>query len=187
MWETISFKRDQLHDDVWSTPMSKLAKKYGVASSKIVEACEKLSVPRPPVGYWMKVAHGKAVNKVPLPPLSDNSPTEWELEAFVLSENQRRLQSETITLKMDHSKQLGEIVIPEEITKKKHEIGGSGKMHDEKKSNESKRCFFRQRHGLKQTIFVSSLRPQKQLILEVMRNIHVGWNGVFIRRIDSIR
>lgn len=116
MWKTITFERDQLYGDVWLTPMNKIAENYGVSSSKIAEACKQMSIPRPPQGYWMRIFHGKAVKKTPLPPIGEDSQTEVKFEVFALNENQRRLHSKITTLKMDHAERLGEIVIPEHLS-----------------------------------------------------------------------
>jgi hypothetical protein len=67
--------RERLHELVWSTPATKLAKEFGVSDVAIVMRCQKLAVPRPPRGYWAQLEFGKAVKKPELPPLPP-SPTE---------------------------------------------------------------------------------------------------------------
>jgi hypothetical protein len=60
-----TFTREQLHCDLWATPISKLATEYGVASYIVTKACNLLNVPRPPFGYWAKIANGHKID-IPL-------------------------------------------------------------------------------------------------------------------------
>ncbi len=56
--------RDELYDIVWSEPMMHAAKRFGVSGSYLARVCTMLNVPRPPQGYWAKLA----VDKAPPPP-----------------------------------------------------------------------------------------------------------------------
>jgi hypothetical protein len=53
------FNREQLYKQVWSTPLTKLALQYNMSNYKLKSYCDKLNIPTPQAGYWMK----KAVNK----------------------------------------------------------------------------------------------------------------------------
>ncbi len=59
--------RELLYEQVWSKPMTKLAKEYGVSDVALAKVCRKLNVPLPVRGYWNKLQHGKKVP--PRPPL----------------------------------------------------------------------------------------------------------------------
>ena len=59
--------RERLYEQVWVTPMSRLARDYGVSDSALAKTCRKLGVPLPPRGHWAKLQHGKKVP--PRPPL----------------------------------------------------------------------------------------------------------------------
>lgn len=59
MKETIT--RKQLYDLVWSTPMTKLAKKYLISDSRLRKICERMNIPMPKSGHWEKVRAGKQV------------------------------------------------------------------------------------------------------------------------------
>lgn len=62
------YNREQLYEDVWSYPMTVLAKKYGVSDRAIGKACRKLHVPVPTMGHWNKIAANKpGDDKPPLP------------------------------------------------------------------------------------------------------------------------
>ncbi len=65
--KTITLSREELHEQVWTTPMCHLAKNYGVYHADLAGICERHGVPRPPMGYWSKKEFGKAPPQIPLP------------------------------------------------------------------------------------------------------------------------
>jgi hypothetical protein len=69
--------RDELYKQVWSQPMTELAKYYDVSSSYLTRVCSRLNVPRPERGYWAKLAVGKEVIKPSLPEPGPGSELEW--------------------------------------------------------------------------------------------------------------
>jgi hypothetical protein len=69
------YDREHLYKQVWSAPMSKIAKHYGVTEIEIVKACRHLHIPTPPHGHW--AANGGALQSStppPLPPLPTSRP-----------------------------------------------------------------------------------------------------------------
>ncbi|MEM1149690.1 MAG: hypothetical protein AAGI03_03920 [Pseudomonadota bacterium] len=58
--------RAELYELVWSKPMTKVAEDFGLSDQGLAKICAKHSIPRPPRGYWAKLAAGKAVETVPL-------------------------------------------------------------------------------------------------------------------------
>jgi hypothetical protein len=60
--ETV-FHREALYEEVWSTPVTKVAKMHGLSDVGLRKICKKLAVPLPPAGYWSKVVHGKIVGE----------------------------------------------------------------------------------------------------------------------------
>ena len=65
--KTHIFKRDELYNEVWSTPMSKLAKNYNISDVGLAKICKAMDIPVPPRGYWAKKAAGKKTAIVSLP------------------------------------------------------------------------------------------------------------------------
>lgn len=63
--------RQVLYDQVWSTPMARLSKGYGISDVALAKICKKLKVPYPGRGYWRRKETGKSVKQPPLPPYSD--------------------------------------------------------------------------------------------------------------------
>lgn len=69
--------REELYALVWSQPMTKVAASYGVSSSFLARVCTRLNVPRPPRGYWAKLAVGKAPKRPALPDVRPGDELEW--------------------------------------------------------------------------------------------------------------
>ena len=59
--------REELYSLVWAEPMLKVAAQFDVSSSYMARICSLLDIPRPPRGYWAKLAVGKAPSIPPLP------------------------------------------------------------------------------------------------------------------------
>jgi hypothetical protein len=62
------YTRQGLYDLVWSTPMVKLAKEFGLSDVGLRKTCVKHDIPTPPLGYWAKLNFGKPVKRPPLGP-----------------------------------------------------------------------------------------------------------------------
>ena len=63
----MQISRRDLYNRVWSTPMSKLARELDISDVGLAKACRRHNIPRPPRGYWAKLAAGKAPPKPALP------------------------------------------------------------------------------------------------------------------------
>lgn len=59
--KSTTLTRQELYDLVWSTPMTTLAKKYGVSDAKLRKICTEMDVPLPKAGHWEKMRAGKEV------------------------------------------------------------------------------------------------------------------------------
>lgn len=73
MTSTERLTRLELYDLVWSQSISQLAPRFQMSDKGLAKKCEAHDIPRPPVGYWMKVQYGRSVKKTPLPKLDDPS------------------------------------------------------------------------------------------------------------------
>lgn len=72
--------RDELYHIVWSEPMMHAAKRFGVSGSYLARVCTMLNVPRPPQGYWAKLAVGKAQPPPPLPEAQPGDQLTWSCD-----------------------------------------------------------------------------------------------------------
>ena len=50
--------RNELYQEVWKIPATKLSKKYGISDVMLSKICRKLKVPKPPRGYWARIKSG---------------------------------------------------------------------------------------------------------------------------------
>jgi hypothetical protein len=64
--ETVFLKREALYKMVWSEPVSKLARGYGLSDRGLGKICKRLEIPVPGRGYWQMKKKGL---KMPAPPL----------------------------------------------------------------------------------------------------------------------
>ena len=65
--ETVFLKREELYKMVWSQPVSKLARGYGLSDRGLGKICERLEIPVPGRGYWQMKKKGL---KMPVPPFT---------------------------------------------------------------------------------------------------------------------
>lgn len=70
--EEITFTREQFYDKVWSVPATKIAVELGISDVMVSKIGKSHSIPKPYLGYWTKLAHGKNPRKTPLP--TSNNP-----------------------------------------------------------------------------------------------------------------
>lgn len=63
----VTLSREELYEQVWSTPLHRLAKQYGITGTGLAKICARLDVPCPPRGYWAKLAFNKPVKRAELP------------------------------------------------------------------------------------------------------------------------
>ena len=65
----VVYRREQLYEQVWNEPATKVAQRYSISSVALGKICRDLAVPVPGRGYWAKHACGKAPPKPDLPPI----------------------------------------------------------------------------------------------------------------------
>jgi len=71
--------REELYALVWAKPMIHLAQEFGITGTGLTNICERLNVPCPPRGHWMKKAAGKPLTIFELPPIKDGVPDATDL------------------------------------------------------------------------------------------------------------
>lgn len=67
--------RGELYEKVWQTTLEHLAGQFGITGTDLAKICRRLNVPYPPQGHWAKLAAGKKVAPIPLPPAGPNTPS----------------------------------------------------------------------------------------------------------------
>jgi len=68
----IVLTREELFNQVWKRPMTKVAADYDISDVALNKICKKHRIPVPGRGYWAKKAAGKKVNKAYLRAISDS-------------------------------------------------------------------------------------------------------------------
>ena len=53
------YTRQELYELVWSTPMVKFAKEFGLSDAGLRKTCVKHDIPTPPLGYWARLNFGE--------------------------------------------------------------------------------------------------------------------------------
>lgn len=81
------YEREKLYEEVWSKPVTHVAKDYGVSDVAIHKICKSMNIPTPPNGYWAKLKHGKEVKKVPLPPAEKEQSLKYGIKSINLNTN----------------------------------------------------------------------------------------------------
>src|SRR5688500_10645031 len=75
MLMAVHLTREQLYDELWNEPATKVAARYGISGTALAKICRELDVPVPPRGYWALEAVGRAPAKPPLPAARSSQPT----------------------------------------------------------------------------------------------------------------
>lgn len=60
--------REMLYEQVWAKPIRTVAAEYGISDVGLAKACDRLNVPRPAVGHWVRLEHGRKTERPPLLP-----------------------------------------------------------------------------------------------------------------------
>lgn len=59
--------RSELYALIWERPVVQIARTLGMSNDGLRKICSDYNIPLPPPGYWTKRAHGKSVQRPPLP------------------------------------------------------------------------------------------------------------------------
>jgi hypothetical protein len=68
---SIQLTREQLYEKVWSQPISRLAREWGISDVGLAEICKRYNIPRPSLGHWARKQHGYNPAQPPLPQSKD--------------------------------------------------------------------------------------------------------------------
>jgi|GEM_PF-3220452 len=69
MKKTYRFSRSELHELVWSRPVSEIAPTLGLSDQGLAKTCARHLIPIPSRGYWAKIAAGMQPKITPLRPV----------------------------------------------------------------------------------------------------------------------
>jgi len=57
--ERESYTRSEIYELLWTEPATKVALRIGLSDVALGKWCKQYGVPKPPLGYWAKLEHGK--------------------------------------------------------------------------------------------------------------------------------
>ena len=115
MNSTIEVTRQQLYDEVWSEPISKLSKKYGLSDVGLAKVCKRNGIPRPGNGTWSKLKHGHKVKKTPLPEMPDEKPIRFNTSIKGIGKEDPAMPKEAEALIAFEQREENRIVVPEKL------------------------------------------------------------------------
>jgi hypothetical protein len=119
--------RQELYDLVWSVPIRKLAKQYGMSDRGFAKACQRHLVPVPGRGHWAKVAAGLKSKRTPLPVAADpaihnqktasrRSSTVSKIPGAAKGEAVQESETSKEAQHQEKSRQIAEVLISDEPT-----------------------------------------------------------------------
>jgi len=73
----MSVTREKLYDEIWTEPITKVSKRYGVSDSYLIRVLKSLNIPSPPRGYWATVTAGISLAKPSLPRAKPGDAITW--------------------------------------------------------------------------------------------------------------
>jgi hypothetical protein len=113
----IRVERQVLYNQVWSKPMTKLAKEYGISDVALAKICKKLNIPYPRLGYWRRKETGKTVKQLPLPPNADPAKQAVTIQRTIRSETLDLMSDETLQRINAERTAEQKIEVPESLSK----------------------------------------------------------------------
>ena len=60
-------ERAALYNEVWTDPVTTVAKRYDLSDNGLRKHCKRLGIPLPYPGYWARVKSGQDLDRTPLP------------------------------------------------------------------------------------------------------------------------
>ena len=69
------FKREVLHELVWTAPVLELSRRLGVSDVGLAKLCRRAAIPVPGRGYWARTESGQTIGRVPLPAAPEGLPS----------------------------------------------------------------------------------------------------------------
>ena len=69
--QMVELRREELYEKVWSIPMQKLAKEFGLSDVGLAKLCRRHQVPVPGRGYWRRLETGQNLARPQLPEIKE--------------------------------------------------------------------------------------------------------------------
>lgn len=117
MSNLVRFTREELYALVWSKPTTEIAREIGVSDVAVAKACQRHSIPKPPLGYWAKVQSGQKMGaQPPLPEKPENC------ASVVTFWDEQRNYARSMAKKQISTEDMGPKIIPVEDLRSAHSL-----------------------------------------------------------------
>jgi len=85
----VELRREELYEKVWSIPMQKLAREFGLSDVGLAKLCRRYQIPVPGRGYWRRLETGQRLARSPLPEIKETG-SQMEIIKIFSREHERR-------------------------------------------------------------------------------------------------
>ncbi len=117
----ITFTREEFYNKLWEMPTTKLAAELGCSDVMIGKVCKSFNIPKPYLGYWAQLAHGKRPKRTRLP--KDDDPHIQSLTFFKYPQQETKvneppretLYDQDIKELLARARSFGPILVPDDL------------------------------------------------------------------------
>ena len=67
MQTAITVERRALYEEVWKSPIYRIADRLGISGAEVRKTCDALAIPVPAHNYWPRIQAGHVIHPIPLP------------------------------------------------------------------------------------------------------------------------
>lgn len=137
MSEEAAVTRQDIYELVWKKPLTHLAEEFGLSDQRLARLCEREDIPRPPPGYWSKLAVGKRAGAKPPLPAGQRGADAIVFRASDLAERPmtpksqvEQLKVELPTVRISDRLMQPHPIVAERIAARKKEIRSRAEYYD---------------------------------------------------------
>jgi hypothetical protein len=111
----VKLTREELYQMVWSKPVTKWSKEFGLSDVGFAKICKKMKVPLPGRGYWAMVQKGLKLTRPILKPIHDSKQSVVEIRKRTLDVVESKSTDEDDPLVLFEKLPENKIVVPERL------------------------------------------------------------------------
>ncbi len=137
MSEEAAITRQDIYELVWQKPLTHLAGEFGLSDQRLARLCEREDIPRPPPGYWSKLAVGKRAGARPPLPAGERGADAIVFRASDLAERPmtpksqvEQLKAELPAVRISDRLMQPHPIVAERIVARKKEIRSRAEYYD---------------------------------------------------------
>lgn len=112
---SVKLTRSELYQMVWSKPVTKWSKEFGLSDVGFAKICKKMKVPLPGRGYWAMVRKGLKIPQPPLKPIHDSKQSVIEIRKRTSESVESKNTEESDPLVLFEKLPENKIIVPERL------------------------------------------------------------------------